>query len=1005
MATSPEFEKRYRALNQEQKRAVDAVDGPVMVIAGPGTGKTQILTLRIANILLKTDTKPENVLALTYTESGAHNMKKRLAEIVGSAAYKVTISTFHGFANELIARYPEKFPNIIGGVPVTEVEAITMIKSILDDGIAKALRLPGDSYYYVDPALRSLHTLKREGFTPEAFDQLLNDEERAIASAPDRVHEKGAYKGRVKKDYIDAERSLLRSRALAELYHEYQARLRAMKRFDYEDMILETVRAMETDNDFLLVLQEEYQYLLADEHQDTNNAQNRIIELLASFHASPNLFIVGDEKQAIYRFQGASLSNFLYFQEKYPDVLYIKLSENYRSTQRILDSAQALITSDASDAEMRLRIPLVAKNSGDGGGEAPIMVAHLGTPRAELEFIVQSIAAHRRAGDALEEIAVLARKNSDIRELGLVLAKAGIPYHMLSEQDILEDEDVKKLIRLLRAIVYFGDDEFLVDALGSDFFRLDHLDIWRMIRASSSQKCSVHELMQHVERLAEIGVSRPEVFVTIYDRFHLWHVGMKNLHILPLVEDVIRDSGLLAELLSKPEGSARLRAIDRLYDELQSLAAREPDYSLVTFLSHLETLREYKKGLETKAAEERPGVRLMSAHKAKGLEFDHVFIMNTNERAWEGRGKRTHFRTHLVNSPIEDTQDKNDERRLFYVALTRARRSVILTLSETDQSGKAAIPSRFITDIDPALLLHTSPLVVLNEGGRYGERVLLEPRALDREFIRSRFLEQGLNATALNNFLDCHWKYVHQNLLRVPGAPNKYMIVGTAIHAALRVFFDAWRVGETMTVEKVIERFMWSLERQPLSRADRLAMEEKGHKALQGYFAYYKNSWPRTIKNEYRIEGVFLDLDIDGAIVQIPLKGSLDKVEIDGDRVNVIDYKTGKPKSRNALLGQTKDENKDYLRQLTFYKLLLSKFDKEKYVMETGTIEFVEPNESGKYVRETFLITDEEVHEVEAQAAVAARAIYDLSFWGARCCKESCEFCDLYVPLAEKSIQ
>lgn len=1018
MPTSPEFEKRYRALNAEQKKAVDAIDGPVMVIAGPGTGKTQILTLRIANILLKTDTKPENILALTYTESGAHNMKKRLAEMIGSAAYKVTISTFHGFANELIARYPEKFPNIIGGIPATEVEEITMVQHILDDGIAKALRLPGDSYYYVDPALRSIHTLKREGFTPKAFDRLLDAEEKAIAEAPDRTHEKGAYKGRVKKEYVDAEKSLERSRALAELYHEYQKRLRAMKRFDYEDMILETVRAMETDPDFLLILQEEYQYLLADEHQDTNNAQNRIIELLASFHSSPNLFIVGDEKQAIYRFQGASLQNFLYFQEKYPDVLYIKLSENYRSTQNILDSAQSLIASEASETEIKLRVPLVAAKQGnrsavpsrvEGASDdsALITVAHLPTPRAELEYIAKEIMRHKGEEEKLEEIAVLSRKNADIRALALVLAKHGIPYHMLSEQDVLEDEDVQKLLRLLRAVVNFGDDECLVEAIGSDFFRLDHLDIWRMIRAANTEKASVHEIMQSIARLEEVGVSDPRTLAAIYEQFREWHVGMKNRHVLPLVEDMIRDSGLLVKLLSKPEGTAGLQAIDRLYDELQSLSAREPDYSLASFLTHLETLREYKKGLETKAAEERPGVRLMSAHKAKGLEFDHVFIMNCSERSWEGRGKRTHFRTHLVNSPLLDTQDRNDERRLFYVALTRARQTATITLSETDSSGKPAIASRFISDIDPALLTHVSPPVLLSEGGRYRKRVLLEPRALDRDFIRARFLEQGLNATALNNFLDCHWKYVHQNLLRVPGAPNKYMIVGTAIHAALKLFFDAWRNGENTDIEKVIERFNWSLGRQPLSRADHRAMEEKGEKAIRGYFAYYKDSWPRNIKNEYRVDGIFLDLDIDGTIVQIPLKGSLDKLEIGDDgQVNVVDYKTGKPKSRNALLGKTKDENTDYLRQLTFYKLLLSKFNpegKEKYAMETGTIDFVEPNDSGKYMRETFVITDEEVGVVETQAAEATRAIYDLSFWGKRCENEQCEFCDLYVPLAKKA--
>jgi DNA helicase-2/ATP-dependent DNA helicase PcrA len=188
MASTPEFSHAYRGLNTAQKKAVDAVEGPVMVVAGPGTGKTQVLTLRIANILLKTQARPENILALTYTESGAHAMKKRLAGIIGSPAYKVKISTFHGFANDLIARFPEKFPEIIGGIPATEVEQITMMKELLDTGVAPHLRLYGDPYYYVDAILSSIHTLKREGVSPDAFEALLKAEEKALMLVPDLRH-------------------------------------------------------------------------------------------------------------------------------------------------------------------------------------------------------------------------------------------------------------------------------------------------------------------------------------------------------------------------------------------------------------------------------------------------------------------------------------------------------------------------------------------------------------------------------------------------------------------------------------------------------------------------------------------------------------------------------------------------------------------------------------------------------------------------------------------------
>jgi len=595
---------------------------------------------------------------------------------------------------------------------------------------------------------------------------------------------------------------------------------------------------------------------------------------------------------------------------------------------------------------------------------------------------------------------VLARGNHDIRELGLVLSKRGIPYHMLSETDVLLDEDVDKLIRLLRAVVHFGEDGALVEALGNDHFGLDHLDLWKLLEVSHKEKRTVHEILRSSDT-PEQGPRDLQRLRAIYAQIHGWNVGMKNRHVLTLVEEVIRDSGLLRHLLEKSEGSGRLRAIDRLYDELQSLSARDTTYALGDFLSHIDTLRKYKKGLETSGVEERAGVKLMSAHKSKGLEFDHVYLLNASERAWEGRMKRTYFRTHCVPSPLLDEADANDERRLFYVALTRARKSVTITLSEVDQNGKPTSPSRFISDIDPSLLRHDAPTVTLSTGGRYEERVHLEPRLLDRDFIRARLLDQGLSATAINNFLECHWQYIHRSLLRVPAAPDKFLAFGTAIHAALRTFFDAWRNGEDIGEDKMVERFVWSLERQPLSSADTKALKEKGETALRGYYAHGKGSWPKNVRNEYRVSGVTIDLDVDGSIVAVPLSGSLDKIEIEErGGVNVIDYKTGKPKSRNALEGKTKDGDRNYLRQLTFYKLLLEKFEKDGFVMDKGTIEFVEPSESGKYVTESFDITDESVVELEEEVKRIARAIYDLEFWGKRCAEEKCEYCDLYVPLA-----
>jgi len=338
----------YKKLNPAQKKAVDTIEGPVMVIAGPGTGKTQILTLRIANILRQTDTAPEQILALTFTESGVFSMRKRLVEIIGSAGYRVRIHTFHGFANDLIREYPDAFPKIIGATHIHDVEKTDLVKELLATHGGKRLRPFGDPFFYVSSVKGAISEMKREYLAPAQFKKITAERKKAFARIPDLYNDKGKYAGTMKGKYARQNERLLRDEELAALYGRYEDALARRRRYDYDDMVVEAVRALEENSGLLLSLQEEHQYILADEHQDANRSQNRILELLASFHENPNLFVVGDEKQAIYRFQGASLENFRAFKRLYPAATVIALTENYRSTQPILDAAHSLIARGAS---------------------------------------------------------------------------------------------------------------------------------------------------------------------------------------------------------------------------------------------------------------------------------------------------------------------------------------------------------------------------------------------------------------------------------------------------------------------------------------------------------------------------------------------------------------------------------------------------------------------------------------------------------------------------------
>ena len=309
--TEASFNEAYKSLNEAQKEAVDITEGPVMVIAGPGTGKTQILTLRIANILIKTDTAPESILALTFTESGAKAMRERLRRYIGATAYQIPIYTFHGFAQKLIKDYPDAYTRVIGGRPASDLEKITLIESILDSGEVKLLRPMGAPAYYVSHILRMFGQMKQEYITPDDFAKIITAQEVELEGI-EKIHEKGAHKGKVRGEYMKKEKSIAKNHELLHIYRQYEALLTDKKLYDFEDMIVETVKALsdKKNEDMLRDLQEQYQYVLADEHQDVNGSQNKILELLCAYHDSPNIFVVGDEKQAIYRFQGASLENF-----------------------------------------------------------------------------------------------------------------------------------------------------------------------------------------------------------------------------------------------------------------------------------------------------------------------------------------------------------------------------------------------------------------------------------------------------------------------------------------------------------------------------------------------------------------------------------------------------------------------------------------------------------------------------------------------------------------------
>ncbi|OGY59800.1 MAG: hypothetical protein A3B23_02830 [Candidatus Colwellbacteria bacterium RIFCSPLOWO2_01_FULL_48_10] len=998
------FDQAYKALNLAQREAVDAVEGPVMVVAGPGTGKTQILSLRIANILKKTDTLPGNVLALTFTESGASAMRRRLVDLIGTPAYAVTISTFHGFCNDIIKDYPEEFPRIIGAESITEIDQLNILEGILKKQTLKHLKPFGNPLYYLKKIAGAINEAKREGVSPEDLQAIVKNEKKEFYARPDLYHTKGAHKGKMKGEHQTAEKDLERNEELVKIYKAYEAELQKRHIYDFTDMLMEAMRELSTNKELLLILQEQYQYILVDEHQDTNNVQNKIVELLGNFHANPNIFVVGDEKQAIYRFQGASIENFLHFQRLYPKAKLVVLEENYRSTQKILDSAHSVLP-----GKKKLR-------SVDVGEGMPITLYPLGSPDSEAYFVAQDIKKRIESGTKPEDVAVLYRDNRDAAIFMQAFETAGVQYSLESEEDALSDRDIRKLILLLRAVDVFGSDRELVEAMHVDFLGLDPLDLYRLVESAGRLRTTFYD---------EVRKSDKEPIKVFYAKFSTWATLSKNRSLLEFLKILARESGFVNHLLARPDKVEKMARFNAFFEEVKQLVEKHRNYGLKELVEYLDALEAHNIAIKKAGTVAVPNrVRLMTAHKSKGQEFEHVYIVNAHDGHWGNRRSRGGLNlpstVYSLSGRALERNSNEDERRLFYVALTRARKTVTITYSRLGATKREQLPAQFVGEVLPELIEEQDAsgheqafadnrhLAFINESkANYDIR--------DKALVRELFTRNGLSVTALNNYLDCPWKYFYQNLLRIPAAPEKTQMYGIAVHEAFKAFFDAfdWLASPKRSREGgsiaggasavppkkfLIDKFEYALERQPMEKGDFKESLAKGRASLAGYYDFYKDTWTRTVFTEFSIRGIQLT-------PEIMLTGKIDKIEIVetypmGAKslygVNVIDYKTSKPKTLGQIEGTTKDSEGNIKRQLVFYNLLLNEYEGGKrFKMLSGEIDFVEPVTKGKYKKEKLTVELKEIEALKTEILRVSSEILDLTFWDMYCEKEDCEWCAL----------
>jgi DNA helicase-2/ATP-dependent DNA helicase PcrA len=979
------FKEAYKKLNPEQREAVDTIYGPLMVVAGPGTGKTEVLTIRIANILLKTDINPENILAITFTESGVNSMKKRLNELIGADSYDVLITTFHSFANSIIKNYPEEFDEIFGYQSIEEIKQIQIVKEIIETTKElEMIKIKGKFYEdYLMKILHYIEILKRENISPSKFEKIIQKEEKLKAQE---------LAG--KKTNFEIKKHIQKNKELAIIYKKYEDILNARGFYDYNDMILKVLNALEKNKNFLLSLQEKYQFILVDEHQDTNQAQNKILELLTSFDKNPNIFVVGDVKQAIFRFQGASLENFENFIKKYPEAKVIVLKENYRSHQLILDLSYDIFTKYSS-IQIGGEKLIAQKNLKPN----LIKIAGFSNKDAENYFVAKKIKEFLEQGEKLSNIAIIFRENKDAFPIAQMLGKFNIPFVIESEDNVLEDEDIQRLKIILQAVKNVGNEEFLIKAFLVNFWDIPSLDIYKIINfQKKNKKYQITDIVQSQKILKQIKVSNPLKIYEFFKKISFWQSNSSKISPLKSFEDVVRESGFLAKILTHSDGNIKLQKLHFLFDELRKNLQNNKNYSFLDFIDYLEDSEKYRikhKMFIENEFEDR--VHLLTAHRAKGLEFNVVFIVNAVDGIWGKRQKREYIQLpfSVFTKNAQESEDESDELNIFFVALTRAKNDLFITYSNFDENGNQRLATKFISELQAGLIENVNTKKYEEELSNnlkifFNENSKTKIPTKDKEYLNKLFKEQGLSVTALNNFLECPWKYFYRNLIRIPEAPTPSLMYGNAIHSALLLFFK--KINEKRKVPKVedlIRFFEINLQSQPMSEVEISRYLKRGEKALWGYYQNYFKEWEKSKK-------YILEKSLEVEFEDTRLTGKLDKIELLNDNeVIIVDYKTGKPQTKNEILGLTKGSSGDYFRQLVFYKLLLSMQKKNKYIIQKEVLDFVEPTESGKYKKYEFEIQDNEVESLKEQIKKVIFEIKNLSFWNKTCGNKYCDYCNL----------
>lgn len=933
------FDIEYKKLNLKQKEAVDTIDGPVMVVAGPGTGKTQILTLRIGNILKKTDTSPDSILCLTFTRSGVRAMKNRLLDYIGIEANKVNISTFHSFAISVVEENFELLDFDQMPTLLEEDEAVFLIDDILQNYEWEYLRPRNNPQMYFNDLKSLISILKRENITVEQFRSYIEKDIENLENDPDSISSRGESKGKLKKEIEKKIEGLRKTLEVVEFYKIYEEKKWELGLMDYDDTLEYALKIVENSEDVKASLLENFLYVLVDEHQDSSGIQNRFLKAVWGKEDKPNIFVVGDDRQLIYAFSGANLSYFEEFKDYFGRAHLITLVENYRSTEKILNLAHDLLQSSISPEKLK-------SNKKE---DQNILLKEYNYPRDEILSASLYFKNLINQGEDPKEMAILVPKNYHVRNIVSILRNMNLPVNHDKNLSLFSLNKTDTFLNILKVINNPFDNVALGELVLDKISNIEILEAHKFLRSKKKEEISLEDLLNYKN---DVGLFAGENTISVFGNLLKSFLAKKDEKLINLLSEIgntffINQSENHQDLIENVEFVRTFIHLGTLFEQ------KHLNPKIQDFLNYISRIKEYGNHIDVAVLGKEHGIEVMTLHKSKGLEYKYVWIAHMNEEVLMSQKRNTFTLPEYVKNRLAK-RDIEDVKRELYVAITRAREFCILSFAHQNYTGSEMSLSEILSELDQNHFEkknrqeNENELLENNINGAkiFANNIIAQIQEQSssleqvKSFVKENYKDSVISVSLLNNFFECPWKWYFRNFLKVPEIKSISLALGTAVHNTIEFIL---KNNHTPKKSELSSFILNQLEKEGVDDKKELVRLEK--QALD-IILNWLNGFYKNLERDFRSERSvsFKDKNLD-----ISIYGKLDLTEWREDKSIIItDFKTGKPKTKNEI-EKINEEGRlsPYMRQLAMYAYLVRETEKGKYP-EVCKLFFLEADDNDK---------------------------------------------------------